>query len=493
MPSNRVYRTGDLGRQREDGTVEFAGRLDDQVKVRGYRIELGEVVAALCEHPSVSQAAVLLRGQGDGAHLVAFVAGRAPRPEALLAHLADRVPDYMFPKEWVVLEALPLTPNGKADRAALLAHSGTRAVASATYEAPRDDVERRIAGIWGGVLGVADLGIHDGFVALGGDSLDALQILVQVEEAFGVQLPMRAFLLSGSVAAMARLVRDRSAGASSSLVVPLQPSGSNPPLFWVPGGGGLSTLVFHDVATRLAPDQPVLGLEADTSLAAAPADVPGLARRFVEEVRAIQPHGPYHLIGFSLGSFVAWEMAVQLQAARERIGWLGVFDTEPFHRLAFTDRVRVAGQRFRHRIELLRRKSPAQWSEYLGLVLSARWAQLRGLAGRGGAAEDGAPPDEGVAGRFAGVIRRNIDAIDAYARVPLPRFDGCVTAILAEESSLDGVDPRLDPRLAWRHAARAIEVHRVPGNHLSVLEPPHVQALAARIRACLEEARARGD
>src|SRR6266851_2096751 len=170
----RLYRSGDLARWRADGSIEFLGRIDDQVKIRGYRIEPAEVEAALVAHPAIERAAVVALDGGEGTkRLVGYVVcrdGEAPSVSELRAHLGQRLPDYMVPSAFVVLDALPLTPNGKLDRAALPAPEG-RPDLEVSYVAPRTPTEELLAGVWAKVLRIERVGVLDNFFELGGDSL----------------------------------------------------------------------------------------------------------------------------------------------------------------------------------------------------------------------------------------------------------------------------------------------------------------------------------
>ena len=189
----RVYRTGDLARWREDGNLEFLGRIDHQVKVRGYRIELAEIETVLGAHPSVGQAVVVAREDEPGEkRLVAYVVGEdgvAPEVNGLRAHLKQRLPDYMVPSAFVIVSALPLTPSGKIDRRALPAPEGRPAVSE--YVAPRTGVEEVLAGIWCEVLKLERVGAHDNFFELGGHSLMAMRVIARVRDVLGVELPLR--------------------------------------------------------------------------------------------------------------------------------------------------------------------------------------------------------------------------------------------------------------------------------------------------------------
>ena len=242
MSGQRLYRSGDLARRRPDGDLEYLGRIDRQVKVRGFRIELGEIEAALAEHPGVRAAAVVAREDRPGdVRLVGYVssavspvAGPDPSPQALAAFLAQRLPGYMVPAAWVLLDRLPLTANGKVDRAALPAPEG-RGVGGA-YVAPRSPVEQVLAGIWEEVLELQQrVGVEDDFFALGGHSLVAAQVTSRVLNAFSVELPLRLLFERPTVAALAAEVerlRGSTAAIAATAAPPLvrAPRGTEAPL-----------------------------------------------------------------------------------------------------------------------------------------------------------------------------------------------------------------------------------------------------------------------
>ncbi|MCS7796381.1 non-ribosomal peptide synthase/polyketide synthase [Pseudomonas aeruginosa] len=188
VAGERMYRTGDLARYRADGVIEYAGRIDHQVKLRGLRIELGEIEARLLEHPWVREAAVLAV---DGKQLVGYVVLESEGGdwrEALAAHLAKSLPEYMVPAQWLALERMPLSPNGKLDRKALPAPEVS--VAQAGYSAPRNAMERTLAEIWQDLLGVERVGLDDNFFSLGGDSIVSIQVVSRARQA-GLQLSPR--------------------------------------------------------------------------------------------------------------------------------------------------------------------------------------------------------------------------------------------------------------------------------------------------------------
>jgi acyl carrier protein len=202
----RLYKTGDLACYQPDGNITFLGRIDDQVKIRGFRIELGEVEAILSQHPAVHEAIVMVREETSGdRRLVAYVVPRPEQPptvSTLRRFLREKLPEYMVPAAFVLLEQLPLTRNGKVDRRAL-----PKPERQGAFVAPRSPVEERLAGMWAEVLGLERVGIHDNFFELGGHSLLATQVISRLRDAFRVELPVRRLFDEGAtVAGLAELL-----------------------------------------------------------------------------------------------------------------------------------------------------------------------------------------------------------------------------------------------------------------------------------------------
>jgi acyl carrier protein len=190
----RMYKTGDVGRFRTDGAIEFVGRIDNQVKVRGYRIELGEIEAILKSHPNVADCAVVLRDDADGERkIVAYVAsgtGEEPTPAELKTYVRELIPEYMVPATIVLMKSMPLTVNGKLDRSALPAPDDKRPEIGEARVAPRNDGERKLARIWSQLLGLNDVGVRDNFFNIGGHSLLGIELLSEVRNQFGIKLPL---------------------------------------------------------------------------------------------------------------------------------------------------------------------------------------------------------------------------------------------------------------------------------------------------------------
>ncbi|HVG22475.1 MAG TPA: amino acid adenylation domain-containing protein, partial [Blastocatellia bacterium] len=296
-PGARLYRTGDLARHLPDGSLEFLGRIDHQVKIRGFRIELGEIEAALGKHPAVREAVVLAREDGSGdSRLVAYVASdRQPDIiNELRGSLKERLPNYMVPSTFVLLDALPLTPNGKVDRQALRALDKPAHESERVFTPSRDLLEFQLVQIWEGVLNKRPIGITDNFFDLGGHSLLAVRLVAQIKDKLRYDLPLSALVQAADVENLARMLRQQTGSTPESLMVALQPGGSKRPFFCVHPIGG-NVLCYMDLARCMGTDRPFYGLQA-AGLNGRPgsfARIEDMAAHYVEVIRAVQPSGPY--------------------------------------------------------------------------------------------------------------------------------------------------------------------------------------------------------
>ncbi|GAA0582123.1 non-ribosomal peptide synthetase [Actinomadura livida] len=335
-PGDRMYRTGDLVRWRPDGTLEYLDRVDFQVKVRGFRIELGEIEAAVAAHPAVANVAVIAREDTPGVKtLVAYVIARdpargddPPEPpggkrgiEGLRDFVAARVPEYMVPAAFVRLDTFPVGPTGKLDRRALPAPDYGEAAAGRD---PRTPEEERLCAIVAGVLGLDRVGADVSFFDLGGDSIAALKLVTRARQE-GIELTPRDVFTHQTVEALTR-VGEPEDRLGFEVLLPIRTSGTRPPVFFVHPAGGLAW-GYLQFQRHLGPDQPIYGLQARAfTRSDLPGSVAEMAEDYLEQVRAVRPSGPYHLAGWSLGGLVAYEMAVRLQAAGERVGLLALID-----------------------------------------------------------------------------------------------------------------------------------------------------------------------
>jgi amino acid adenylation domain-containing protein len=327
----RIYRTGDLVRYRRDGNVEYLGRIDHQVKVRGFRIELGEIETVLSQHPGVAAAVVVAReGAGGEPELAGYVVAPSAPVGALELRqfLSQTLPAYMVPSTVTTLDAFPLTPNGKIDRKALPEPTRERSDASELVAA-RSALEQRLVTIWQRELDIHSIGVTDNFFDLGVTSIVAARLFAAIEHEIGDSLPLGAIFRAPTIERLARLIEGGAeAAARWSSLVPIQPDGTQPPMFCVHGGGG-TVLHIEPLARRLGPDQPLYGLQSRGLYGGATPlkTVEEMATHYLSEMRQVQPPGaPWHLTGYCFGSIVAFEMAHQLAAAGEDVRVLAVFN-----------------------------------------------------------------------------------------------------------------------------------------------------------------------
>ncbi|MFJ4184891.1 amino acid adenylation domain-containing protein [Kitasatospora sp. NPDC089509] len=322
----RMYRTGDLVRRREDGLLEYLGRTDDQVKIRGFRIELGEVEAALTRHPGVAQAVVVAHQD----RLVGYATGGADGTE-VRAFAAGLLPAYMVPATVMMIDALPLNANGKLDRKALPQprFGGTAG------RLPRTPREELLCGLFAEALGLDTVSVDDGFFDLGGHSLLATRLLSRVRAVLGADLGIRTLFECPTPAGLAaRLEADAERPQDAlDVLLPLRTGGAAAPLFCVHPAAGISW-VYSGLLRHLEAAHPVYGLQAPGLRAETPDSVQAMAAHYLREVRAVQPSGPYHLLGWSFGAVVAHAMAVRLRAEGAEVGSLTLVDGYPTAEIA---------------------------------------------------------------------------------------------------------------------------------------------------------------
>ncbi|MBF6570846.1 MAG: amino acid adenylation domain-containing protein [Candidatus Binataceae bacterium] len=480
----RMYKTGDVARQLADGNIEYIGRTDHQVKIRGFRIELGEVEAALAQHPFVHQAIVSTHQDGRGEkRMVAYVLGdheHAPTANDLRCFLKDRVPEYMVPSVFMLLESMPLMPNGKVDRGALPKPDQTRPEMGKIFVAPRDELERQLTALWEEVLGVRPIGVTDNFFELGGHSLLAVRLFALIDKRLGKRLPLAALFQGATVEGLAAIVRQNSLSAAPSSLVPIQPLGKKRPLFLVHPAGG-HVFPFIGLVQCLGSDQPCYGLQARGVEEGQEAHtrIEDMAACYIQAIQSVQPEGPYLLGGWSMGGEIAFEMAQQLYARGQKVALLALLDA----RIPSTVE-NVADEDF----------------EAMLLADVIRYFDLSADLGKGVAF---LPPGELLArvleqGKSAGLIPPDIEADQAHRLIELcksdfrasrnyvlHRYPGRVTLFKANENPSGNA---IDSTLGWSDwADEGVDVHIVPGNHATMIYKPNVETLAAKLAACIEQ------
>ena len=485
-PAARLYKTGDLARRRADGNLEYLGRNDFQVKVRGYRVEPGEIEAVLSQQPGVQTAVVqALPDRAGNKRLVAYLLSAWPEskrtelPAQLRRALRHRLPDYMIPERFVLLEELPLTPSGKIDRRALPAPDSAIAAAR-EFVPPRDALELRLVQLWQQTLARYPIGITDNFFELGGHSLLAVRLVSEIQARTGRELPLATLFQHATVEQLAHLLRQQTTSAAglaeNRSLVCLHPAGNRPPFFCVHPGGG-HVLPYLDLARSLDDDRPFYGLQsAGLDGGAEPlTDIGEMASRYLAEIKTVQPAGPYYLGGWSMGGMVAFEMARQLQANNETVALLALIDvSQPSAPTAAAE-----SNTFLH-----------FFAQDLGLSLAELPPTFAGMDNREqiavilerAKATNKMPPDVTIdqIAQMLRVFQANFAAMLSYRPQP---YAGTVVFLNAADS------PNRDrPDRGWAAwIAGPWQSMELPGDHFSLVRQPHVQALARQLRACLPQ------
>jgi amino acid adenylation domain-containing protein len=316
----RLYRTGDRVRWRKSEELEYLGRRDGQVKIRGFRIETGEIETAVREDSTVRQCAVVAREESGEQRLVGYVVWQQETTgalEALKERLKQRLPAHMLPGAWVQLNELPLTTNGKLDRRGLPAPDA-RAGGAGEWEAPVGEVEETLAEIWSQLLGVEPIGRNDNFFELGGHSLLALQVIEKTQRRLQREAAVKDLLAHPQLESFATFL-ETPRHQNAERAVPIRERGSEPALFF-PHGADNQTTYGWTIAPNIDADFPIYELPAQPQNATPRLrTIEGQAQRMVKMIRAVQPAGPYRIIGYCFGSFLAYEIARQLLGADEEV------------------------------------------------------------------------------------------------------------------------------------------------------------------------------
>ncbi|WP_089156238.1 amino acid adenylation domain-containing protein [Micromonospora sp. NBS 11-29] len=466
QPGARMYRTGDLTRWSADGVLEFLGRTDDQVKIRGFRIEPGEVETALAAYPSVTRAAVVVRTRASGEKaLVAYLVpadGTRPDPAELHSELAQRLPDYLIPAAFVVVDALPLTPNGKLDRDAL-PEPGWAVTGAGRL--PRDPREEVLCQLFAEVLGVPRVGIDDGFFDAGGHSMLATRLVGRIRAVLGVEVAVRDLFEAPTVAALTARLDGAGAGPDSlGVVLPLRTTGDRPPLFCLHPAGGFGW-IYTGLLRHLHRDQPVYALQARGLRRGDPlaADVDEMARDYADQIRAVAPEGPYQLLGWSFGGLVAHAVAARLQAEGGDVRLLAVLDAYPD--VADSDDREVGEQEV---LAILLNAAHVDRAELAEGPL--RRAEVTARLRESGSAVANLDTDD--IDRMIAVFANNVRLVQGLT---LGRFRGDLEFFGAAAGR---TDPRLTPQ-RWRpYVDGRIEEHWVDTDHVGMARPSALAEVA---------------
>ena len=497
---SKLYKTGDLARYLADGKIDYLGRIDNQVKIRGFRIELGEIEAAIALYPNVQQTVVIAKEDNSGdKRLVAYI---VPHPEQTVTteeirgFLQEKLPHYMIPSTFIFIEALPLTTNGKIDHRALPAPEQARSEPEETFVAPRNQLELQLATIWQDVLGIQNIGIHDNFFDLGGQSLLAVRLFAAIHKSFNQKLTLSTILQASTIEQLAKAISQKEYLPDSSYLVPIQPHGSKIPFFCIHGAQG-EVLFLKSLANHLSRDQPFYAIRSpgQNGETAPLTCIKEMAKLYIKEIKTIQPQGPYLLGGYSFGGLVAFEMARQFKEQGQEVSLLALLDCYAPESLKYLPLHNRFLQHFRNflsigpdylfnkfktlRTRIMYRllKDEAMRNNYFHHLTSTKYFYNLINEFPNYTVED--------LKLWENLYKANLQASSNY--IPSV-YAGKITVFRAK------IDPTQDfyqsvPKCGWSELSnQEIEVYDCTGDHYTFIEEPHVQSLARQLQSCLVSA-----
>ncbi|RPK56889.1 Tyrocidine synthase 3 [Streptomyces sp. ADI96-02] len=480
-PGERLCRTGDLGALRPDGTVEWLGRRDSQVKLRGFRIELGEIEHALRRLPEVRQAVVLHRTDlpGEPALVAYLVTDGSPgaEPRELRLALRSSLPGYMVPARFVVLDAMPVNTSGKIDKRALPLPPADRAESDIAYVAPATPAEKTLAEVWREVLGLSRIGVDDDFFRIGGSSLSTVRVSLMAA-ARGLTVSVGDLIEHPTIARLADHVT-RTATAELPAAVTSRVrlrDGEGAPLWCVHPTGG-SAAWFVPLARALPPGRPVHAFQARGLLGGVdPSTVAGIAANYVGEMAEGEGQGPHELLGWSMGANIALEMATQLHEGGHRVAPLVLIEPylpNPAARARLTGVARELREALRMR-DRLRSLPPSPRRDTAAAELTAALLGA-GMSPTEASLVEDAPIE---------VWHSLLAALAAYEVRPYPGHVHLVVGSEAAGLPAGRTMPGLDVDYAtyverWRAVAGdGLTLHVSDGDHMSVLAGPRAANIA---------------
>lgn len=484
---SRMYRTGDIVRWRVDGTLEFQERVDDQIKVHGFRIELGEIQRVLLAHPNVREAILVATGASHERKIVALITSASSTPvdhAGLVEFLSDRLPRYMLPARFVVLDEFPLLPSGKIDKNALTRIAAESTSSLAAEPCPVADVvlehgdatDLYLGLLWKEVLGVERVDTTDDFFDLGGTSFTALIVCDRLSALYQRKIPVSTLFQRPTIAQMGVFLRQSVVLAPPTSIVPIQPKGSGTPLFCVhPAGGWVNGYI--PLSRYLGQEYPLYGIQA-YGLETDEIHLPSLeliASQYVRDLRKLRPHGPYQLAGHCLGGTIAYEMARQLVSVGEQVSLLALFDETSYsgdHAPAWThDQLQEAINKRLYRVLVFKENLPNMevqrltLEERLALVL-ARYKKSRRV-----------PHDlsEEQYRRYLQVRMTNVEARSRYQMQP---YSGDMVLFRSTRLEME------DDSYGWRKlVAGEIAIYKLDIDHNCILvDKDSAEYIASRLR-----------
>lgn len=500
----RMYRTGDLARYKnQQGVLEYLGRIDRQVKLRGYRIELGEIEEVLKEHERISDCVVEVYETADQEKsLVSYLVPEKNTTidlALLRSYLSSRLPEYMLPSHFLLLDALPLTPNGKINRSLLPSPESSTTSSNNLPEdinavVPRDMLEFELLQIWERILPARPIRITDSFFELGGHSILAVSLMAQMRKQLGVDLPLAILFEHRTIADLGVVIRQQASVWEVPALVAIQPGGTKVPFFCIHPAGG-TVFCYTNLARHLGPDQPFYGLQTPDFIGDGETylRLEEMAARYIVEMQAVQPQGPYLLGGWSSGGVMAFEIAQQLRRCNQEVGLLALMDTmipfryhSPHTAIAKLDLSDAAMAK-----EIISRKNFIAREDIFTLSSEE---QLRYAMEEGKKAHF-VPMDTDLE-KFRYLRRIHLINLHSIKRYVPEIYAGPIDIFRAVESIIPKEitkEPDILPMNwtltgGWEElTTEEVVVHEIPGTHKEMMSEPTVKFIAIMLKSRLEQ------
>ena len=479
---SKMYLTGDLGKILPDGNIQSLGRIDQQVKVRGYRIELGEIEHSIMSIEGIKSAIVVAKGDV----LVAFIVldskliNDIDQIQLVRNHLATQLPNYMIPNIFHILESMPTTINDKIDRKALLDYK-FNSENEEKYTAPRTEEESLLASIWKESLQIENIDIFTNFFEMGGHSIKAVKVIIEIEKITGKRFPLSALFEYSTVEKFAKLLR-KDQEINSDCLVPLKPTGNKTPLFII-HGAGLNVLNFVNLSNQFDDEQPVYGIQGTAKeYDEWYESIEAMASHYIDAIVKINPNGPYALAGFSFGGVVAFEMTRQLRQQGKKVILTGLLDSyldSSYYYESYSQKklIRYLDLTYK-RLDFLK-EMLLSWEAFKMRINSKKDYIVKKHFGYNNTMTD----QEALA------LEQFIEA-DSMVKTIVDRYHIKPQDIEVDLfRSKDDLHYKLDPtHLGWKKAAlKGVKIHNIPGNHLDILAPPNDKILARMLQDILNK------
>ncbi|MCV3216667.1 amino acid adenylation domain-containing protein [Plectonema radiosum NIES-515] len=487
LPGTKLFKTGDFVRYKNHGQLEYFGRHDDQIKIRGLRVELGEIATAIAQYPSVQNAVVIAHNDAqDDKSLIAYVATQQKDiiPQ-LQAYLQQKLPNFMLPSAFVLLDEIPLTPNGKVDKKALPTHELIRPKINKSYIPAKTFTELALVKIWEQLLNTSPIGITDNFFELGGHSFLAVRLVAQIYELFGHNLSLSTLFENTTIEKLATIVSQPASLGVNSPLVAIQSSGLYRPFFCVHAAGG-DVNNYLILSRKLGREQPFYALEQPANRQDFHSlSVEETAAYYIKEIRTLQPQGHYLLGGWCYGGIIAFEMAQQLKRENETVDLLVVIDAILPKTIIQSDKNDDA--------KLVLRLAEAI-KNWFNIEFFVSYNELRDF-----------PLDEQFHLLFSKANLKISDTemaqhLQSYKlfKAHIQAMRNYVPQIYPDEITLFKASEIIthdfeshefhtdDPLLGWgKYSPKPINMIEIPGNHFSIFNEPYVQELASQLKQSL--------